>query len=114
MKKYLITVMFLLFGHILYSQEEEITMVVSKYSNNTIEQVGYLDQKGKKDSTWTQYNEEGEIIGVGSYSHGVKNGYWYCYNDNGRKIFEVLYVNGEKRKGKQWDDEGHLIDKRKW
>ena len=48
MKTYLITVMFLLFGHILYSQEEEITMVVSKYSNNTIEQTGFLDQKGKK------------------------------------------------------------------
>jgi antitoxin component YwqK of YwqJK toxin-antitoxin module len=114
MKKYLISVMFLLIGYILYAQEEEITMVVSKYSNNTIEQVGFLDQNGKKDSTWTIYNESGSIVGVGTYSHGVKEGYWYSYNDNGDKIFEVLYVNGEKRKGKQWNDEGHLIDKRKW
>ena len=114
MKKYLILVMFLLFGHILYSQEEEITMVVSKYSNNTIEQTGYLDLTGKKDSTWTIYNEEGKIVGIGEYTHGVKNGYWYCYNDNGRKIFEVLYVNGKMKKGKQWDDDGHLIDERTW
>jgi antitoxin component YwqK of YwqJK toxin-antitoxin module len=114
MKNKLISVMFLLIGSSIYAQEEEITMVVSKYSNNTIEQVGYLDQKGKQDSIWTEYNESGKIIGVGSYSHGVKDGYWYSYNDNGKKIFELLYVNGEKRKGKQWDDNGHLIDKRKW
>jgi antitoxin component YwqK of YwqJK toxin-antitoxin module len=114
MKKYLISAMFLLIGYISYAQEEEITMVVSKYSNNTIEQTGFLDQKGKKDSTWTQYNESGKVVGVGSYSHGLKEGYWYSYNDNGKKIFEVLYVDGEKIKGKQWDDEGHLIDKRKW
>ena len=104
MKKYIISVMFLLISYVLLAQEE-ITMVVLKYDNNTIEQVGYLDQNGKKDSVWTQYNESGKVIGEGSYSHGVKNG---------RKIFEVLYINGEKRKGKQWDDEGHLIDKRKW
>jgi antitoxin component YwqK of YwqJK toxin-antitoxin module len=114
MKKYLISVMFLLFGHILYSQEEEITMVVSTYSNNTIEQKGFLDKNGKKDSIWTQYDEVGRVIGVGSYSHGVKDGYWYCYNDKGRKIFEVLYIKGEKIKGKQWNDKGRLIDKRKW
>jgi antitoxin component YwqK of YwqJK toxin-antitoxin module len=114
MKKYLISAMFLLIGYISYGQEEEITMVVSKYSNNTIEQSGFIDQNGKKDSTWTQYNESGKVVGVGSYSHGLKEGYWYCYNDNGKKIFEVLYVNGEKRKGKQWDDNGRLIDKRKW
>ena len=113
MKKYIISVMFLLISYVLLAQEE-ITMVVLKYDNNTIEQVGYLDQNGKKDSVWTQYNESGKVVGEGSYSHGVKNGYWYCYNDNGRKIFEVLYINGEKRKGKQWDDDGHLIDKRKW
>ena len=100
MKKYLISVMFLLIGSILNAQEEEIIMVVSKYNNNTIEQSGFIDQNGKKDSTWTLYNETGGIIGVGSYSHGVKEGYWYSYNDNGDKIFEVLYVNGEKRKGK--------------
>ena len=114
MKKNLILVMFLLIGYISYAQEEEITMVVSKYRNNTIEQTGFVDQNGKKDSTWTQYNEEGKIIGIASYSHGIKNGYWFIYNDNGQKMFEVLYVNGEKRKGKQWDDVGHLIDSRKW
>ena len=91
MKKYLISVMFLLIGYNLFAQEE-ITMVVSKYSNNTIEQVGFLDQNGKKDSTWTIYNESGKIIGEGSYSHGVKEGYWYSYNDNGNKIFAVFYI----------------------
>ena len=52
MKKYLISAMFLLIGSVLNAQEEEITMVVSKYSNNTIEQTGFIDQDGKKDSTW--------------------------------------------------------------
>ena len=97
--------MFLLIGSVLNAQEEEITMVVSKYSNNTIEQPGFIDQDGKKDSTWIQYNESGQIVGEGSYSHGIKDGYWYCYNDNGKKIFEVLYVDGEKRKGKQFENQ---------
>ena len=88
--------------------------VVLKYDNNFVEQVGYYDHEGKMDSVWTQYNELGKVTGIGSYSHGVKNGYWITYNDEGRKIFEVLYVEGKKRNGKQWDDEGHLIDERNW
>ena len=113
MKRYIMCLVFILLGYISLSQEE-VTMVIMKDSNNIIEQTGYLDQDGKKDSIWTQYNAFGVVIGIGSYSHGIKDGYWYCYNDSGRKIFEVLYIHGEKRKGKQWDDTGHLIDKRKW
>ena len=62
MKKYIISVMFLLISYVLLAQEE-ITMVVLKYDNNTIEQVGYLDQNGKKDSIWTQYDESGKVVG---------------------------------------------------
>lgn len=113
MKRLIISLLFILVGYISLSQEE-VTMVIMKDSNNNIEQTGYLDQEGKKDSVWTQYNEMGVVIGIGSYSHGVKEGYWYSYNDSGKKIFEVLYIHGEKRKGKQWDDMGHLIDKRHW
>ena len=113
MKRYIMCLVFILLGYISLSQED-VTMVIMKDSNNIIEQTGYLDQDGKKDSIWTQYNAFGVVIGIGSYSHGIKDGYWYCYNDSGRKIFEVYYIHGEKRKGKQWDDTGHLIDKRKW
>ncbi len=69
---------FILLGYISLSQED-VTMVIMKDSNNIIEQIGYLDQDGKKDSIWTQYNAFGVVIGIGSYSHGIKDGYWYLY-----------------------------------
>ena len=36
------------------------------------------------------------------------------YDDNGNVTFKVEYVNGKKRRGRQWDEKGHLIDSRTW
>jgi antitoxin component YwqK of YwqJK toxin-antitoxin module len=48
------------------------------------------------------------------YKNGKKDGTWYMYDDNGKVRFKVEYVNGKKRRGRQWDAKGHLIDSRTW
>ena len=36
------------------------------------------------------------------------------YDEYGHITFKVEYINGKKRKGKQWDEKGRLIDYRVW
>jgi antitoxin component YwqK of YwqJK toxin-antitoxin module len=88
--------------------------VIVKDSSGNILEIGYLNENDEKDAIWTMYNEKGSVVSEMEYENGKKVGTWRMYNDNGRIIFKVQYVNDKKRKGKQWDDKGRLIDYRIW
>ena len=95
----------------LKAQTKEVTV---KDSSGNILEIGYLNENDEKDAIWTIYNEKGSVVSEMEYENGKKVGTWRMYNDNGRIIFKVQYVNDKKRKGKQWDDKGRLIDYRIW
>jgi antitoxin component YwqK of YwqJK toxin-antitoxin module len=95
----------------LKAQTKEVTV---KDSSGNILEIGYLNENDEKDAIWTIYNEKGSVVSEMEYENGKKVGTWRMYNDNGRIIFKVQYVNDKKRKGKQWDDKGRLIDYRVW
>lgn len=88
--------------------------VIVKDSSGNILEIGYLNENDERDSVWVAYNDKGVVISEMEYKDGKKVGTWRMYNDNGRIIFKVQYVNDKKRKGKQWDDKGRLIDYRIW
>jgi antitoxin component YwqK of YwqJK toxin-antitoxin module len=92
----------------------QTTEVIIKYDNGKVYQTGFYNENNERDSLWTTYNENGVIVEQGYYFIGNKDGVWKSYNDEGRKVFQVVYHNGKKCKGKQWDEHGHLIDKRQW
>lgn len=110
MKKVLIIV-FVLIGLTLNAQKTEV--IITDTNGNVIER-GYYNKQNQKDSIWYVYNDEGRVVIETQYENGVKSGIWRMYNENGRVIFKILYVDGKMRKGKQWDDKGHLIDYRTW
>jgi antitoxin component YwqK of YwqJK toxin-antitoxin module len=95
----------------LKAQTKEVTV---KDSSGNILEIGYLNENDERDSVWVAYNDKGVVISEMEYKDGKKVGTWRMYNDNGRIIFKVQYVNDKKRKGKQWDDKGRLIDYRIW
>jgi antitoxin component YwqK of YwqJK toxin-antitoxin module len=95
----------------LKAQTKEVTV---KDSSGNILEIGYLNENDEMDSVWVAYNDKGVVISEMEYKDGKKVGTWRMYNDNGRIIFKVQYVNDKKRKGKQWDDKGRLIDYRVW
>jgi antitoxin component YwqK of YwqJK toxin-antitoxin module len=95
----------------LKAQTKEVTV---KDSSGNILEIGYLNENDERDSVWVAYNDKGVVISEMEYKDGKKVGTWRMYNDNGRIIFKVQYVNDKKRKGKQWDDKGRLIDYRVW
>ena len=111
MKKYLVLAFFAFIGNVSNAQ---MTAVVVKSSDNLLLEEGYINEKGQRDSTWIAYNDNGPISQEGSYIRGENDGVWNMYDDNGRKSFQVTFKNGKKRKGKQWNSQGHLIDVRKW
>ena len=92
----------------------QIKQVELKDDSGRIIETGYLNEKNEKDSVWYSYNENGVLVSEMEYKNGKRSGIWRFYNDEGHIIFRVLYVNGKKRVGKQWDDQGRLIDYRKW
>ena len=110
MKK-VIAIVFVLMGLTLNAQMKEVT--ITDDNGLTIEK-GYYNEKNEKDSVWVGYNEKGRVIALMEYNNGKKSGIWKIYNDEGHMIFKILYIDGKKRKGKQWDDKGHLIDSRTW
>jgi len=95
----------------LKAQTKEVTV---KDSSGNILEIGYFNENDERDSVWVAYNEKGVVVSEMEYKNGIKIGTWRMYNDNGRIIFKVQYVNDKKRKGKQWDDKGRLIDYRVW
>ena len=92
----------------------QLKFVTLTDDNGKVVETGYLNEKNNKDSLWYSYNEEGNLVAEMEYEDGKRSGVWRFYNDEGHTIFRVLYINGKKRVGKQWDDEGRLIDYRKW
>jgi antitoxin component YwqK of YwqJK toxin-antitoxin module len=109
--KTIISTVFMLIGLTLNAQLKKVQVTDQ---NDKILEVGYINERGNKDSLWYGYNDDGRIVSEMEYSNGKKNGIWRLYNDEGDLIFKVLYIDGIKREGKQWDDRGRLIDYRKW
>jgi antitoxin component YwqK of YwqJK toxin-antitoxin module len=84
--------------------------IEKKFPNGIIEQVGFIDKDTLKDSTWLQYNKNGNLIAEAYYSHGIKVGVWKTYHDNGKLMFEIPYSDGKKKgEGRQYDNTGLLI-----
>ncbi len=110
MKKVILMV-FVLIGLTLNAQ---LKKVVITDKNNKVIEIGYLNEKNQRDSLWIDYDENGNVSSEIEYRNGKKSGICRIYNDEGDIVFKILYVNGKKRKGKQWDDKGHLIDSRTW
>jgi antitoxin component YwqK of YwqJK toxin-antitoxin module len=109
--KILILAIFLILAINANAQDKKIVIM---NGNGSIEEVGYLTAEGKKDSTWTRYNDMGIVIGTAQFSQGKKHGVWETYNHKGVKLFEIVYVDGSKKSGKRWDENGILIDSKEY
>jgi antitoxin component YwqK of YwqJK toxin-antitoxin module len=88
--------------------------VVVKDSSGKILERGFLNDNDEKESSWYIYNDKGAVVSITEYKNGKRDGTCYMYDDNGNVTFKVEYVNGKKRRGRQWDEKGHLIDSRTW
>jgi antitoxin component YwqK of YwqJK toxin-antitoxin module len=111
MKKVITLVVCVLLSLTLNAQTREVMV---KDSSGNIMEIGYLNENNEKDSVWIAYNNKGVVVSSMEYKDGKKHGTWRMYGDNGQITFKVEYIDGKKRKGKQWDEKGHLIDSRTW
>ena len=91
----------------------QLKQKVVNYPNNKIQQIGYFNNENKKDSCWTSYFEDGSVSSKAYYFNGVKNGIWFVYDKKGNKLFELHYFNGALILGKNWNENGDLIEERK-
>ena len=96
------------------SLNAQTTEVTVKDSSGNIIEIGFLNENNKRESVWVVYNDKGVIVSTTEYKNGEKDGISRMYDDNGQITFKVEYKNGKKRKGKQWDEKGRLIDYRVW
>ena len=110
MKKILTTVMLLLISSIATAQ----TSYIKKDSNGVIEETGFIDKDGLKDSVWYSYSNN-IITAEAHYTHGVKCGLWKTYHENGAVMYLIPYVNGIK-KGDAFflDPKGALVSSKKY
>ena len=85
----------------------------------------YELKNGKKEGKVEEYNKyTGDIIFSGHYLNGKRNGngieykipnekgkyhYYSSRDDELKKIFEGEYINGQRKKGKEYNYEGNLI-----
>jgi antitoxin component YwqK of YwqJK toxin-antitoxin module len=105
--KNFVLILFLILALKANAQDKQIITMNGK---GAIEEVGYLTTEGKKDSTWTRYNDMGIVIATAQFSKGLKHGVWETFNDKGIKIYEIVYAEGCKKFGKHWDENGILIE----
>lgn len=55
----------------------------------------YYEQK--KDSIWTYYNEQKQVVSRENYKKGSREGIWYIYYPEGNVSEEVSYLNNQKQ-----------------
>ena len=91
----------------------QLKQKVVNYPDNKIQQIGYFNNQNKKDSCWTSYFEDGSVSSKAYYFTGIKNGIWFVYNKKGNKLFELHYFNGSLILGKNWNENGDLIEERR-
>jgi antitoxin component YwqK of YwqJK toxin-antitoxin module len=60
------------------------------------ERINRYDSKHLPHGKWKWFYDDGTLKMEGTFSHGLKNGYFKEYDRNGNLISVVKYVNGEK------------------
>ena len=56
------------------------------------------DANHQPDGKWMWFYPDGKVRLVGFFNHGLKNGYFKTYDENGNLVSTEKYVNGEKEK----------------
>ena len=51
-------------------------------------------KNGKRDSTWVNYHNNGQLRDKGNYKKGKEEGAWVGYHKNGRLEYKGIYKNG--------------------
>ncbi len=105
--------------HKKYNEQGEVTETKFYDQKGNLVGEGIVDNKGYIVGTWKKYNEKGDLIMLGKYENGRKNGMWKYFYDDGTIEQEGKYVNdkyqGEwkwyHKNGQLWRKENYLNGK---
>ena len=50
-------------------------------------------KRGKLNGAYTAYYKDGSIKRTGEYIDGMYNGKWELWAENGKKLYEIYYIN---------------------
>lgn len=56
---------------------------------------------GKKNGVWERYHSNGKKMIVERYKEGTRHGWSYGYDESGKEVGKVYYLNGRKLQGKE-------------
>jgi len=106
------TITFLLSLFVWVTGHSQVGEIVTKYDNGNINQIGHINEDGKKDGSWIAYYENGVLWSKAEYDNGQKDGMWKIYKPDGKLYSEIKYRRGKKLFGRLYDDSGRVIEKR--
>lgn len=88
--------------------------VIIKNESGVISQTGFIDEDGEKEGEWVSYGPTNVIRGVGYYKDGKKIGTWKTFKDDGLIWSEMIYSDGKKVCGRIFDDNGKILEERRF
>jgi antitoxin component YwqK of YwqJK toxin-antitoxin module len=106
------TIIFLLSLFVWVTGNSQVKEIVTKYDNGSVNQIGYINERGFKDSTWTGYYQNGVLWSKAQYDNGQKDGLWSVWGPDGSLYSEVAYRRGKKLYGRMYNSEGKVIEKK--
>ncbi len=83
-----------------YAQDGRIIQIITYKKGYVYKRIriNRFDANGQPDGKWMWFYPDGKVKEVGFFNHGLKNGYFKMYDENGNLLSTVKYVNGEKEK----------------
>lgn len=76
---------------------KEPKTIIQKYPNDSTKVIGrVLMPDSVKDGDWTEFYPNGEVRRSMNYDHGVLDGYYRAYEENGLDYTTGQYENGKK------------------
>jgi antitoxin component YwqK of YwqJK toxin-antitoxin module len=64
------------------------------YKEGGIKSIGSFENN-ELNGEYREFHPDGSVMLEGTYKHGVKDGKWVTFDESGKKIETVKYVNGE-------------------
>lgn len=92
------------------NETNPFTGVAFDIFSNGQKKLEYMIKNGRKNGSYKQWDESGNLLESGSYVNGTKDGQWTLYRDN-KKKHEINYVNGiEDGRFISWNENGDVIE----
>lgn len=69
---------------------------IKYYENGNVEEIQFYSLDKERVGTWIRYSDIGKLVSVANFKRDKKDGEWKMFDENGKMITYIHYINGKR------------------